>query len=119
MITVNLTGRLTRDPELRTVPDTSSGETLDVCQIRVAARNRRGDSVYLDAAEWGPAGRAAARCLRKGSVIAFSGELRFRETTGDGGNRQYLSAVGHIEFLDGRVTTGSEPPVTTGLPRDA
>jgi single-stranded DNA-binding protein len=102
MVSLNLTGRLTREPELRHVPDPSSGGQLEVCQVRVAARDRRGDAVYLDLAEWGPAGRAAAQFLRKGSMIAFAGELRFRETNGDGGTRQFLSAVGHIEFLDGR-----------------
>ena len=103
MISVNLTGRLTREPKLRHVPDPSNGGQLDVCQLRVAARDRRGQTVYLDIAEWGPSGRAAATHLSKGSMIAFTGELRFRETHGDGGTRQYLSAVGHIEFLDGRA----------------
>lgn len=103
MISVNLTGRLTREPELRRIPESSSGEPLDVCQLRVAARDRRGHTVYLDVAEWGPAGRAAAQCLHTGSMIAFSGELRFREQPGENGTRQYLSAVGHVEFLDGRV----------------
>ncbi len=101
MVTVNLTGRLTRDPELRLVHSTGN-EELEVCQLRVAARDRRGDTVYLDLAEWGPAGRAAAECLAKGSLIAFSGELRFRERSVDGGTNQYISAVGHIEFLNRR-----------------
>lgn len=112
MISVNLTGRLTREPELRRVQDPSGGQELEVCQVRVAARDRRGDTVYLDLSEWGAAGRAAAQCLRKGSMIAFTGELRFRERQGDGGTRQYLSAVGHIEFLDGRpgADVSSDPP---------
>ncbi len=101
MISVNLTGRLTRDPELRRVRGPSA-EELEICQLRVAARDRRGDTVYLDVAEWGAAGRAAAEHLAKGSLIAFTGELRFREHQGDNGTRQYISAVGHIEFLNGR-----------------
>ena len=106
MISLALTGRLTRDPELRQVPDPASDRTLDVCQVRVAARTRRGETVYLDLSEWGPSGRAAAERLRTGSQIAFTGELRFREEAGDDRVRQYLSAVGHIEFLDSRA--GSE-----------
>jgi single-stranded DNA-binding protein len=41
--TVNLTGRLTREPELRQVlvPSPTNGQPLDVCQIRVAACRRR------------------------------------------------------------------------------
>lgn len=102
MISVNLTGRLTKEPELKQVPDSSGGGMLDVCQLRVAARDRRGSTVYIDLAEWGAAGRAAARHLTKGSMIGFTGELRFRETTGENGARQFISAVGHIEFLGGR-----------------
>lgn len=100
MISLSLTGRLTRDPDLRQVPDPASDRRLDVCQVRVAARTRRGDTVYLDLSEWGASGRAAAERLRTGSQIAFTGELRVREETGDDRVRQYLSAVGHIEFLD-------------------
>ena len=110
MVSLNLTGRLTREPELRRVPDPSSDGQLEVCQVRVAARDRRGDTVYLDLSEWGAAGRAAAQYLRKGSMIAFAGELRFRETNGEGDTRQFLSAVGHIEFLDGRPS--GERPAT-------
>ncbi len=108
MISVNLTGRLTQDPELRSVSDGSRGQPLDVCQLRIAARDRRGDPVYLDVSEWGPAGRAAARCLSKGSMVAFSGELRYREWEIDGVRRQHLSAVGHIEFLGGARPDGTE-----------
>ena len=102
MISLNLTGRLTRDPELRHVADPSNGGVLEVCHLRVAARDRRGNTVYIDLAEWGASGRASAECLRKGSMVGFTGELRFREVNGDNGTRQYLSAVGHVEFLDGR-----------------
>ena len=108
MITVNLTGRLTKEPELRRVPVPSTGEQLEVCQLRVAARNRRGDTVYLDVAEWGRAGRAAAEHLKKGSTIAFTGELRFREQENGDGRKQYISAVGHIEFIGGRAAAPAE-----------
>ena len=120
MISVNLTGRLTKEPELKQVPDPSGGQPLDVCQLRVAARDRRGSTVFLDVAEWGPAGRAAARCLSKGSMIAFTGELRFRESAGENGTRQFLSAVGHIEFLGARSQDQgeTEEPVVAGAVED-
>jgi single-stranded DNA-binding protein len=109
MVSLNLTGRLTREPDLRRVQDPATGEQLEVCRLRVAARDRRGDTVYIDVAEWGAAGRAAAERLHKGSLIAFAGELRFRETTGDSGTRQFLSAVGHIEFLENRSGVDAAP----------
>ena len=110
MIRVNLTGRLTQDPEFRSVSDGANGQPLDVCQLRIAARDRRGDTVYLDVSEWGPAGRAAARCLSKGSMVAFSSELRYREWEIDGVKRQHVSAVGHVEFLGGGRQDDSQPP---------
>jgi single-stranded DNA-binding protein len=115
MISLNLTGRLTREPELRRVSDPAGGGQLDVCQVRVAARTRRGETVYLDLSEWGASGRAAAECLSKGSLIAFTGELRFRELGGENGTRQYLSAVGHIEFLDGRASADDARRADTGM----
>src|SRR4051812_19773030 len=117
MISVNLTGRLTRDPELRQVPS-RNGASLEVCQLRVVARDRRGDAVFLDIAEWGPSGRAASEYLRKGSMIAFSGELRFREADGADGPRQFISAVGHIEFLESRSAKAEpDPPSTAATSR--
>ena len=114
MISINLTGRLTREPELRDVEIEPAGRSLDACEIRVASRNRRGDTVYMDLAEWGAAGRAAAERLRKGSRIAFSGDLRFKEVAGETGPRQYVSAVGHIEFLDARPANGAPPADAPG-----
>ena len=73
MISVNLIGRLTREPELRHVPDPSMGGELEVCQVRVAARDRRGDTVFLDLNEWGASGRAAAAHLHQGSMVGFTG----------------------------------------------
>jgi single-strand DNA-binding protein len=110
LITVNLTGRLTKEPELRRISDPSTGQQLEVCQLRVAARNRRGDTVYLDVAEWGRAGRAAAEHLKKGSTVAFTGELRFREHDNGNGRKQYVSAVGHIEFLGNRAAPAEDEP---------
>ena len=98
MVTVALTGRLTRDPQLREVALPGSGPTF-VCEARLAARDSRGRRVFLDCSQWGPGGRAAAEHLQKGSLVAFSGELRFDESEGEAGRRQHYSAVGRIEFL--------------------
>ncbi len=58
MFSTQLTGRLVRDPELRSVP---SGAT--VCELRLAVENmgRDGAAGYIDVATWGPSGGAAAR----------------------------------------------------------
>lgn len=103
MISISLTGRLTRDPQLRRV-ETRPGEQAEVCEVRIAARDSRGGTVFLDCAQWGAAGRAAATLLEKGSLVSFSGELRWHEAGVEGNLRQYYSAVGRIEFLEGART---------------
>ena len=99
MVVISLTGRLTRAPELRHVEaDGTSGE--DVCEVRIAARDSRNRVVFIDCSQWGAPGRAAASYLRKGSLVAFTGELRLREAEVQGVKRQFFSAVGRIEFLE-------------------
>lgn len=98
MVTVSLTGRLTREPQLREVALPDTGPTV-VCEVRIAARDGKGRAVFLDCSQWGAGGRAAAQHLQKGSLVAFAGELRFDESEGEAGRRQHYSAVGRIEFL--------------------
>jgi single-stranded DNA-binding protein len=97
MITVQLHGRLTRDPELRELEDGTKLATL-----RIAADDSRRRVVYLNCAEFGTSGEATVVHLRKGSEVVFRGELRFREVSGPNGRREYYTAVGHTEFVGGR-----------------
>lgn len=99
MIVLSLTGRLTRPPELRHV-EANGKPGEDVCDVRIAARDSRDRVVFIDCSQWGAAGRAAATYLRKGSLVAFTGELRLREAEIRGVRRQFFSAVGRIEFLE-------------------
>ena len=64
MHSVQLTGRLTRDPELVQL------ETGSVCRIRLAIENMgRNETGYVDVSTFGKAGEAAARVLSKGWQI--------------------------------------------------
>jgi single-strand DNA-binding protein len=94
VITIQLHGRLTRDPELRKLEDGTK-----LAALRIAANDSRGRVVYLNCAEFGKSGEPAARSLSKGSEVVFHGELRFREVDGDKGRREYYSAIGHTDFV--------------------
>jgi single-stranded DNA-binding protein len=102
MITIQLHGRLTRDPELRELDDRTK-----LAALRIAANDSRGRTVYLNCAEFGKSGEATARTLSKGSEVVFHGELRFREVGGDKGRREYYSAIGRTEFVGPR--NGDQP----------
>ena len=107
MFSAQLTGRLVRDPDLRTVP---SGAT--VCELRLAVDNmgRDGAAGYIDVATWGASGEAAARVLRKGWLVAVDGRLRYEEWETDHGKRSAIRVVGRVEFLTA-PRNGNNPEV--------
>ena len=127
---VILTGNLTRDPELRTLP---SG--MSVCSLRIATNTRKKDQTtgewvdkpnYFDVTIWGRQGENAAQYLSKGRPVAVDGRLEWREFTDQqGNNRQAVEIVAdNIQFLGGRddamggggggFTPRSDVPVDTG-----
>src|SRR3954451_5031306 len=104
-----LTGNLTRDPEIRSLPSGTS-----VCTLRIASNTRRrnedGQWVekpnFFNVTVWGPQGEACARFLSKGRPVAIDGRLEWREfetRSGEAGapeKRQAVEIVAeHVQFL--------------------
>ena len=50
-------------------------DPTEVCNVRLAARDSRGGTVYLDCAQWGPGGRAAAEHGVLGSYAIIGAHL--------------------------------------------
>lgn len=109
---VVLTGNLTRDPELRSLP---SGNA--VCSLRIACNTRRKNGQtgdwedkpnYFDVTVWGAQGENCARYLAKGRPVAVDGRLEWREwTTQDGQKRQAVDIIADsVQFLGGRDEMG-------------
>ena len=106
---VVLTGNLTRDPELRSLP---SG--MSVCSLRVACNTRRKNNStnewedkpnYFDVTVWGAQGENCARFLSKGRPIAIDGRLEWREWDDreTGAKRQAVDIIADsVQFLGGR-----------------
>jgi single-strand DNA-binding protein len=104
---VVLTGNLTRDPELRSLP---SG--MSVCSLRIASNTRRkGQSGewedkanFFDVTVWGAQGENCARFLSKGRPVALNGRLEWREWQAqDGQKRQSVEIIADsVQFLGGR-----------------
>ena len=105
-----ITGNLTRDPELRSLPSGTS-----VCQLRVAVNERVKDRAtdqwtdranYFDVTVWGPQGENCAKYLTKGRGVAVDGRLRWREWETDGQKRQAVDIIAeNVQFLGGGENT--------------
>lgn len=105
MNSIVLSGRLTRDPELR---HTSGGDA--VCNMRLAVDRAGGKTDdgygagFFDVQCWNRQAELAAQYLTKGSRVAFQGELRYREWEKDGQKRNATEVNAfRVEFLDTRA----------------
>ena len=105
---VVITGNLTRDPELRSLPSGNS-----VCKLRVAVNSRRKDAAtgdwvdkpnYFDVTVWGAQGENCANYLSKGRPVAVQGRLDWREwESQEGQKRQAVEIIAEsVQFLGGR-----------------
>jgi single-strand DNA-binding protein len=105
---VCVTGNLTRDPELRSLPSGTS-----VCKLRVAVNSRRKDGAsgewvdkpnYFDVTVWGAQGENCANYLSKGRPVAIEGRLDWHEwETQDGNKRQAVEIIANsVQFLGSR-----------------
>jgi len=102
---VVLVGRLTRDPEIRSLPSGTS-----VCGLRIACNGGRRDEDgdirerpnYFDVSVYGAPADTVGRYIRKGARVGVDGRLEWREwETDDHQRRQAVSVVAErVQFLD-------------------
>jgi single-strand DNA-binding protein len=115
MNTVIMSGRLGRDPELRTI---ASGK--QVCEFSIAVdrpgkkgEEKTADWFYITA--WDALASLVDRYLTKGSKVLVTGMLRNSKYTDKSGNERTKTVViaQNIEFLDTKRQTQAE---TYGVP---
>ena len=104
---VNITGNLTRDPELRA---TQSG--TQVLHLGVAVNDRRRNPQtgnwedypnFIDCVMFGTRAEAIQRYLSKGTKVAIEGRLRYSSWERDGQKRSKIEVViDEIEFMSSR-----------------
>ena len=104
---VLLIGRLTRDPETRTIQSGSSVTQLGLAVNRTYTRRDSGEKVeetcFVDAEAWGRTGETIQRYMNKGRQIFIEGRLKFDSWERDGQRRSKLSVVvENFQFIDGQ-----------------
>jgi single-strand DNA-binding protein len=109
---LTITGRLTQDPELVSLP---SGDP--VCNLRLAVDGMAPgrETGYVDVATFGKSGEAAAKVLSKGWLVAVDGRLEYRTWKNDDDQTRHAHRiVGNVEFLAAPKGNGTTADAKAG-----
>ena len=100
---VLLTGRLTRDPELRSLASGSSVATFAVATNEFRG-NGKARAEYHNVVVWDRLAQVCGQYLGKGQQVAVEGRLQTRQWDDDRGTRHWKTEVvaSSVEMLSGR-----------------
>jgi single-strand DNA-binding protein len=111
---VILMGNLTRDPELRTLPNTQT----QVCDLSLAVNRRwkdaggadRDEVLFIDCAAFGKTGQTIGENLTKGRPIHIEGRLRFEQWEQEDGQKRskIRVVVEQFRFVDRKPGSESQ-----------
>jgi len=122
-------GRLTRDPEVKTIPSGQSVANLGVATSRVWTDNagtRQEKPEYHNVVMWGKLADIAGQYLGKGRRVYIEGRLETRNWTGQDGVKKYRTEIiaSNLIMLDAprganSGSTGNDAPMPTEAPPSA
>jgi single-strand DNA-binding protein len=101
---VLLTGRLTRDPELRVLASGKQVTTFSVATNEYAGHGRE-KAEYHTVVTWDRLAEICGRYLGKGQQVAIEGRIQTRQWDDEAGRRHWKTEIvaGHVEMLSGRT----------------
>ena len=100
---VLLTGRLTRDPEMRSLASGKNVTTFTVASNEFLGAGKE-KAEYSPIVTWDRLAEIAGRYLGKGQQVAIEGRLQTRSWDDDRGTRHWKTEIvaSHVEMLSGR-----------------
>jgi single-strand DNA-binding protein len=101
---VMLVGRLTRDPELRTLPSGKHVTTFSVATNEYRGQNAGERTEYHSLVAWDRLAEICGQFLGKGQLVDVEGRLQTRQWDDDAGKRHWKTevVVSSLEMLSGR-----------------
>ena len=100
---VLLTGRLTRDPELRALASGKSVTTFNVATNEYAGGGKE-KAEFHTIVTWDKLAQVCGQYLGKGQQVAIEGRIQTRSWDDDQGKRHWRTEIvaNHVEMLSGR-----------------
>lgn len=93
---VFLIGRLTQDPDSRSIPSGQSVTTIRMATNRVwndPSGQRKDATEFHTVIAWGRLGDVAGKYLRKGGLVMIEGRLQTRNWTDQSGVKKYITEI--------------------------
>jgi single-strand DNA-binding protein len=114
-------GRLTRDPELKSLTSGRSVATFSVATSRTWTDQngqKQTQAEYHNIVIWGKMAEVAGQYLRKGSRIYIEGRIQTRDWTPQDGIKRYRTEIiaDNMIMLDSKTSGGSSPSFTASNP---
>ena len=102
MNNINLTGRLTRDPELRY---SQSGTAIANFSLAVSREYNHEETDFIDCVAFGRTAEAVGTYMQKGSQIGVTGSLQIETFTRKDGTKGKAAKVviKHFDFLSAKA----------------
>lgn len=98
---VNLIGRLTRDPERREVKVGDDERVVAEFRLAVGRQHGSDKADFITVECWGGLADHVTRYLSKGRLVSVEGSLRHSERVSDDERRDYYAVrAGRVGFLD-------------------
>ena len=106
---VVLTGRLTRDVEVRYTQNDKAVANFTLATNRPVVRDGEETADFINCIVWGKQAENLAKYQGKGSLIGVFGKLQVRDFEDSKGNKRYITevVVDNIEYL------GTKKEITT------
>ena len=90
---IDIMGRLTRDPELRSTGSGVAVASFTVAVDRDFGNNGEKETDFIDCVAWRQTGEFVSKYFAKGSMIVVSGRLQIRSWTDKDGNKRRTAEV--------------------------
>ena len=119
MNSCNFTGRLTKDPELKTTQ--SDKKYTRFCLAVDGIKDKDGNKTadFVDCIAWNKSAEIIAQYARKGSKLGVSGRLHTTTTEANGEKRKYTEiVVNEFDLLDSKPKDQAEQPQELPAPAE-
>lgn len=119
-------GRLTRDPELRSLPSGRSVSSFSVATNRQwtdQAGQKQKQVEYHNIVVWGKQAEVASQYLRKGAQVYVEGRLQTRDWTAQDGSKKVRTEIICESFImlgskPGTSNSFGDSPAPVGAPQE-